>query len=275
MKQVKQTRLQLVVSNGKLIEKSGDGSPTFHGQIQEAELPLAQGLDLPSTTFGDLSVPHTHGLSANAENVSEGLMSTTEVVDDILKRDSRRRHGASVSTLPHGVKPLTRTRLPQPRKLAYMSRRKPKDEWAIERGVAMRAARVALGKSQAEIAELAGVKDRETISQYESGIIADIDPAVIPKLAMALGLPAQRLSRTPWGARDEAADLRVSNVARQIAYTFDQYPLAIQNQIRETIAKYETMVKQHGKDAVDALLGTPGLHVIQDQGKSAKRQRTG
>jgi transcriptional regulator with XRE-family HTH domain len=119
----------------------------------------------------------------------------------------------------------------------------------------MRAARTALGKSQAEIAELAGVKDRETISQYESGLIVDIAPDVIPRLAMALGMPPQRLSRSPWGARDEGADLKVSNVARQIAYSFDRYPLAIQNQIRDTIAKYEHMVKQHGKDAADALFG--------------------
>lgn len=119
----------------------------------------------------------------------------------------------------------------------------------------MRAARKALGKSQAAIAELAGVKDRETISQYESGLIVDIDPPVIPRLAMALGMPPQRLSRTPWGAKDEAADLKVSTVARSIAYSFDRYPLAVQNQIRETIAKYEHIVKQNGKEAADALFG--------------------
>lgn len=119
----------------------------------------------------------------------------------------------------------------------------------------MRAARTALGKSQLEIAELAGVKDRETISQYESGLIVDIAPDVIPRLAMALGMPPQRLSRSPWGARDEGADLKVSSVARSIAYSFDKYPLAIQNQIRDTITKYELMVKQYGREAADALFG--------------------
>lgn len=250
-------RLQLVTSNGKRIDRSGDGSPTFHGQISESKLALTQRLDLPSATLGDFPVPHAHGLSADTESVSEGLMGTAEVIDNVLKSDARRSHRPSVSVLPHGVKSLTREGQTQARKLAYMSKRKPKDSWAIQRGAAMRAARVSLGKSQAEIAELAGVKDRETISQYESGLIADIDPAVIPKLAAALGVPAQQLSRTPWDARDEAADLKVSSVARQIAYSFDRYPLAIQNQIREAIARYEIMVKQHGKEAADALFGPP------------------
>lgn len=250
-------RLQLVTSNGKRIDKSGDGSPTLHRQISESKLALAQRLDLPGASLGDFPVPHAHRFSADAERVGEGLMGTTEVGDDFFKQDLGRSHSASVSTLPACVKPLTRERQTQARKLAYMSKRKPKDSWAIQRGAAMRAARVALGKSQAEIAELAGVKDRETISQYESGLIADIDPAVIPKLAAALGMPPQQLSRTPWDARDEAADLRVSSVARQLAYSFDRYPLAIQNQIREAIARYEIMVRQHGKEAADALFGPP------------------
>lgn len=278
MKKDGRARLQLVVSEGMRTDKSGDGTPTFHGQDCKGELPSAQGLDLPGATFGDLTVPHTHGFSGDPKSISERLMSATEVVEDFLERDTRRSHGASVSMLPRPVKRLTRDERVQPRKLVYMGRRQPKDQWAIERGAAMKAARLALGKSQAEIAELAGVKDRETISQYESGIIADIDPAVIPKLAMALGLPAQRLSRTPWSARDEAADLKISNVARQIAYSFDQYPLAIQNQIRETIAKYESMVRLHGKNAVDTILGStaPALHVVPEKAepKPPKRQRT-
>jgi transcriptional regulator with XRE-family HTH domain len=250
-------RLQLVTSNGKRVDKSGDGSPTFHGQISESELTLAQRLDLPGAPLGEFPAPHAHRFSGDAERIGEGLMGTTEVGDNFIKRNLGRSHCPSVSVLPVGVKPLTRERQTQVRKLAYMSKRKPKDSWAIQRGAAMRAARVALGKSQAEIAELAGVRDRETISQYESGLIADIDSGVIPKLATALGMPPQQLSRTPWDARDEAADLRVSSVARQIAYSFDRYPLAIQNQIREAIARYEIMVKQHGKEAADALFGPP------------------
>lgn len=265
MTETKRNHLRLVVNQDD--ERLCDGATTLHGQISEAKLAIAEGLDLPSPTFGNLSVPHADGLSGDAERIAEGLMRTTEMVDDILKRDLGRGHDASVSVLPHSVKSLTRTPQARTRKLTYMSRRKPTDEWAIKRGAAMRAARAALGKSQAEIAELAGVKDRETISQYESGLIVDIAPDVIPRLAMALGMPPQRLSRTPWGARDEGAELKVSSVARQIAYSFDRYPLAIQNQIRETIAKYEFMVKQHGQGAADALFGpsavqepTKGVH---------------
>jgi transcriptional regulator with XRE-family HTH domain len=268
----KRNYLQLVFSRNN--EHSSDSAATLHGQISKPKLTVAQGLNLPGPTLGELATPHADGLSGDAECVREGLMSAAEVRDDLLKRDFGSGHDPSVSVLPRRVKPLTRNQQPRPRKLTYMSRRKPTDEWAIKRGAAMRTARAALGKSQAEIAELAGVKDRETISQYESGLIADIDPAVIPRLAMALGMPPQRLSRTPWGARDEGAELKVSNVARQIAYSFDRYPLAIQNQIRETIAKYELMVKQYGKEAADALFGpTPS----QEPAKTVpmRRQRQG
>lgn len=267
----KRNYLQLVFSRDD--EHSRDSATTFDGQLSEAKFAVAQGFDLPSPTLGDLAVPHADGLSTDAESVREGLVSTAEVGDDVLKRDLGRRHEASVSVLPLRVKPLTRTRKARPRKLTYMSRRKPTDDWAIKRGAAMRAARTALGKSQAEIAELAGIKDRETISQYESGLIADIAPDVIPRLAMALGMPPQRLSRTPWGARDEAADLKISSVARSIAYSFDKYPLAIQNQIRETIARYEQMVKQHGKEAADALFGPPPVQEPAKTVQQPRRQR--
>lgn len=255
MTKTNRIRLRLATNDGVRIDESSDSSPTLHGEIGKSELTVTQGLDLPSASFGDLAIPHAHGFTGDAESVGKRLMGPAEVVKDFLKRDAGLSHDASVSMLPHGVKPLTRGSRAGIRKLTYMSRRKSPDSWAIERGAAMRSARMALKKSQAQIAELAGVKDRETISQYESGVIADIDQAVIPRLAMALGLPAQRLSRTPWGARDEASDLRISSVARQIAYSFDQYPLAIQNQIRETITRYETLVKQHGKAAADALFG--------------------
>lgn len=268
MKVTKRNYLQLVFNRDN--EHSRDSATTFDRQVGEPELSVAQRFNLPGPALGDLAIPHADSLSADAECVREGLVSTTEVGDDLLKRDFGLGHNASVSMLPRRVKSLTRDRQARPRKLVYMSRRKPTDEWAIKRGAAMRAARTALGKSQAEIAELAGIKDRETISQYESGLIADIAPDVIPRLAMALGMPAQRLSRTPWGAKDEAADLKVSPVARSIAYSFDKYPLAIQNQIRETIAKYELMVKQHGKQAADALFGPAP---VQESAKTVPMKR--
>jgi transcriptional regulator with XRE-family HTH domain len=134
----------------------------------------------------------------------------------------------------------------------------------------MKAARKKLRLSQGEVARLAGINDRETISQYESGQIKDIDPAVIPLLAVALGLSPQQLSRGPWKAKDDAADLHVSPVAKKLAYSFDRYPLILQNEIRETIARYETLIKTHGEDAVQALL-SPETASVPPVGKRRAR----
>lgn len=260
--------LRLAVSDGQKIA-SRDSLPALHRHVGESEFPCAQRFDLPGPPFRDLFVPHADRFSADAERVAEGLMCPAEVVEDLLESNGRHGHqnaseegGPSVSVLPHPVKSLTRSKRVRISKLNYMSKKRtPKDPWAIARGAAMKEARRALGKSQAEIASLAGIKDRETISQYESGLIEDIDASLIPKLATALGMPPQQLSRTPWNNRDEGLDLRVSTVARQIAYNFDEYPLIIQNQIRETIAKYESLVKQHGKAAVDRMYEPGDTHL--------------
>lgn len=135
-----------------------------------------------------------------------------------------------------------------------MGSKRELDPWAVRRGAEMKAARERLRKSQPEIAKLVGVT-REAISQYEKGVIKDIPVATIPKLAKALGMHPHQLSRHEWKAVDEALDLRVSTVARQIAYAFDDYPLFLQNQIREAIARYEALVREHGREKVEALYG--------------------
>lgn len=242
MTRTKRSYLQLVVNRDH--EDSRNSATTLDRQISETKFAVAQRLNLPSTPFRELAVPHADRLSGDAESVSQGLVSTAEVVDDLLKRDLGLRHDASVSTLPSRVKRLTSSIKKAGGKLTYMGKRRvPTDAWAIQRGQLMRAARAELGLSQAKVAAYAGVKDRETIAQYESGLIADIDPSVIPKLAIALGMSPQQLSRLPWNGRDDAADLRVSAVAKQIAYQFDHYPLPLQNQIRAAIAAYEAMSK--------------------------------
>lgn len=259
--------IRLATSNGRLVADLGNSLPPLHGHITDAKLPGAQDLDLKGAPVRDLAAPHGHGLTAaippaSSERIREGLMRPTEVIEDFLERDHAPRVVAanelSVSMLPLSVKPLTRSRSARLCNLAYMRKRRvPTDPWAIERGKRMKAARTALGLPQAKVAELAGIKDRETIAQYESGLIADIDPSAIPKLAVALGMPPQQLSREPWKGDDEAEDLKVSAVARQIAYRFDGYPIALQNHIRSAIASYDALVKAHGKAAVDAMYTPP------------------
>lgn len=266
--------VRLATSNGRLVADSGDSLPSLHGHLTDAKPPCAQDLDLKSSPVRDLTAPHGHGLataipSASGERVRQGLMRPAEVIEDFLERDHAPEAVAatesSVSMLPSSVKPLTRCKSARLCNLTYMrKRREPTDAWAIERGKAMKAARLALGLTQARVAELAGIKDRESISQYESGLIKDIDPNEIPRLAIALGMPPQQLSRVPWKGKDGVEDLRVSAVARQIAYQFDAYPLALQNQIRSAIAAYDAMVKAHGKGVVDAMFTpspAPGMPV--------------
>ena len=271
-KKTSQARLKLVANNGKRIDQSSDGPTSLHRHIVESELASTQGLDLPGPPFGNFAIPHADGFATDAERIGEGLMRTTEVSNDLLESDARRGHAVSVSTLPLRVKRLTTGARSKAGKLPYMQKKRaPRDEWAIQRGQAMKAARQALGLSQARVAEYAGIKDRETIAQYESGLIADIAPAAIPALSRALGLSPQQLSRAPWGARDDAGDLRVSPVAKQLAYRFDDYPLVLQNQIRAAIASYEALVKSHGKAQVDAMYTPP--HAAGPPATDARSQK--
>lgn len=243
-----QTRIRLATYRGKRLP--------LDGQLVKREPPLTLDLDLVRPPLREFSVPHRHGLSGDAEYVSEGLVRSAEEIDDLLEGDLGFGHMRSVSTLPAHVKQLPPLPAKRHSKLAYMTgKRLPKDPWAIARGEAMKAARQALGLSQAKVARLAGIKDRETISQYESGKIADIDSAVIPALSKALGMPVAALARDPINVRDEGADLRVGPVARQIAYNWDDFPLGLQNAIRHQIANYETAVAQMGKEAASALYG--------------------
>lgn len=259
--------VRLATSYGRLVADLGDSLPTLHGHITDAKLPRAQNFDLKGASIRNLTAPHGHGLTAavppaSGERIRKGLMRPTEVIENFLERDHAPNAVAatesSVSMLPRSVKLLTRRKPGRLCNLTYMrKRREPTDAWAIERGKAMKAARVALGLTQARVAELAGIKDRESISQYESGLIKDIAPNEIPRLAIALGMPPQQLSRVPWKGKDDVEDLRVSAVARQIAYQFDAYPLALQNQIRSAIAVYDAMVKAHGKGVVDVMFTPP------------------
>lgn len=243
--------VRLATENGRHVDESRDRPTALDGYVGEPKLSAAQRFDLPGPPLGDFLVPHTHSLTADTKSIGKRLVRPAEVVKNFLESS----HARSVSMLPQSVKPLTLRRKRHPSKLIYMGKKRvPKDDWAIERGAAMKAARLALGQSQSRIATLAGVNDRETIAQYESGLIENIDPKTIPKLAMALGMHPQQLSRTQWKAKDEASDLRVSSVARQIAYNFDDYPLILQNHIRQTIARYEELVSLHGKEAADAML---------------------
>lgn len=261
-----QPRLRVVNRDGSFLDVSSNLLAALNRHVVKPELPFRKDFDLPSPALWDFSIPHRHRLATHTECVPQGLMSAAEVIDNLLEgghglHEDKSEPAASVSVLPLSVKSLTNKRSARRSKLAYMGKKRvAKDPWAIARGKAMATARHRLGMSQAKVAELAGVNDRETISQYEHGVIEDIDMSIIPKLARVLGMPAQELSRTQWEGRDEAADLKVSNVARQLAYNFDHYPLIVQNQIREAVAQYQNLVKKHGKEAADALFSPAQTH---------------
>lgn len=283
MRKKGQARLRLVTSEGKRLDGSRDSASPLHGQVSKSELASGERFDLPSTPLGDFLLPHADSLASDAESISKSLVSaaprpTPKMIENFLKTDlaHQRTSGSdsrSVSTLPRTVKRLTYGSNRAASKLAYMKakRRVPTDEWAIKRGAAMKAARSALGKSQLQIAEIVGVT-REAISQFESGLIEEIDTKLIPKLAMALGMPAQQLSRI-WKGKDESESLRVSPVARQIAMSFDAYPLMIQNEIRQAVSKYEALVKQYGKEAADTMY-TPVEGRPPPTKVESKRRRT-
>lgn len=241
-------RLRLVVDNSVLLDTR------LNRHVLDAELPIAEHLDLVCPEIRNDSIPHGDGFPGAAESIGERLMGTPEMLQDVLKLNgpaqmNALQYGPSVSALPSPVKPLTRRANGLVRKLAYMSKkRKPTDEWAIKRGAKMKKAREDLGYSQQAVADLCEIKDRETISQYESGLIKEIDAPQVPRLSIALGLPISDLSRIITEARDEGADLRVSTVARSLAYNFDRLPLMLQTQIRQLINVYESSVTHASKE---------------------------
>lgn len=278
--------LRLVTSHGRVItdeSAAGNGLP-LDRHIAKTKLALTQGLDLPSPPLGNLLIPHAHSFSADAESVSKGLMGPAEVIDDLVKCHpggllDMGSHGSSVSMLPTSVKRLTRKRKPLTGNLAYMNskRRRATDPFAISRGLRMKAARVALGKSQQEIGEMVN-RTREFVSQCESGIIVTLDRHLIKEFAAALGMPAQEFAQEPWEGIDGTIDLKVSTVARQLAVNFDSYPLLIQNQIRQVVANYENTRAQLGAEKAHQLytptVSIPKPKAIQGE-QDARKKRTG
>lgn len=240
----KKPQLRLVVDNESVLI-----SARLNGHLLHPELATTKDLYLVRPQIRDDPVPHGHGLPGATKSISKGLMGATEMVDDILKFDASAQvksllPTSSVSMLPPTVKQLTRRSKGGLRKLAYMSKRGPKDPWSVQRGKKMRDARKTLGYSQEDVAKLLELPDdrrpsRESISQYESGDIKEIDPPLVPQFARILGLTLSDLSRIVTNSKDDGADLRISTLARSIAYKFDRFPEMLQMQIRQVISVYE------------------------------------
>lgn len=222
------------------------------GHLFDAKLAATQHLYLVRPEIRDDPVPHGNSFPGTAQGIGKGLMGATEVLDDVFENDGPAQidslqYASSVSMLPSPVKALTNRTGVRVRKLAYMSKRGPKDPWSVERGKKMRQARERLGYSQEEVAKFIELPNgynptRESISQYESGSIKEIDPILVPQFVRVLGLNVSEISRVVTGVKDEGADLMVSSVARSIAYKFDRFPLFLQMQIRQFINIYEESV---------------------------------
>lgn len=243
----KKPQLRLVVNNESVLFRSG-----LNWHLLDAKLPAAQDLYLVRPQVRDNAIPHRDGLSGAAKSIGKGLMGAAKMVNNFFKIDASAqvdslRQDTSVSVLPRSVKSLTRKGADRVRKLAYMSKRGPKDPWSVERGKKMRDARERLGYSQEQVAKLIDLTDgehltRESISQYESGSIKEIDPPLVRQFSVVLGMPISEISRLVTEARDEGADLRVSTIARSIAYKFDRFPPVLQMQIRQFISVYEDSI---------------------------------
>lgn len=130
-------------------------------------------------------------------------------------------------------------------KLAYMpTKRRQKSEFAVERGKKIKALREAKEKSQQGFAALIGVKDRETVSLYESGRIKEIDLGVVRQLIL-LGMDPRDLMEEPSILEMPETLTDIKPEARHIANSWAGLPAPLKSYLSSHIEIWEAMKKEH------------------------------
>jgi len=130
-------------------------------------------------------------------------------------------------------------------KLAYMPQpeKRELDPRAISRGGAIIAARKRQQLSQENVAQALGVT-REAISNWERGVVGEIERRYRLGLCKLLGLEERDLLLDPAGAEPEFA-MPVSNEAKSIAYRWDDLPEAVRAELKSRMAQVEQMLRNN------------------------------
>jgi len=128
-------------------------------------------------------------------------------------------------------------------KLAYMPQpeKRELDPRAVRRGSAIIDARKRQQLSQESVAQALGVT-REAVSNWERGVVGEIERRYRLGLCKLLGIEERDLLLDPAGAEPEFA-MPVSNEAKSVAYRWDDLPEAVRTELKGRMAQVEHMLR--------------------------------
>lgn len=128
-------------------------------------------------------------------------------------------------------------------KLAYMTdtEKRELDPRAVSRGSAIIDARKRQNLSQENLARSIGVT-REAISNWERGVVGEIERRFRLGLCKELGLEERDLLLDPAGAESEF-EMPLSNEAKSIAYRWDDLPEAVRAELKSRMAQVEQLLR--------------------------------
>ena len=202
------------------------------------EASIAQHLDLKGSRLGNLVLPLGDRLGRAAQAPRE-RSDAAKMFDDFFHA----MHGSRVNALTVLGKCTYSRRFAGIGKLAYMPEpeKRELDPRAVRRGGAIIAARKRQGLSQEAVAQALGVT-REAVSNWERGVVGEIERRYRLGLCKLLGLEERELLLDPAGAEPEFA-MPVSNEAKSIAYRWDDLPEAVRTELKSRMAQVEQMLR--------------------------------
>lgn len=202
------------------------------------ETSTAQNLDLECTRLWNLVLPLRDSLRRASEAAGQGR-NTAEVLYDFVK--AVHEHRVNALTMIRKC-PYSR-RFARIGKLAYMpqTEKRELDPRALSRGGAIIDARKRQKMSQEDVAQALGVT-REAVSNWERGVVGEIERRYRLGLGKLLGIEERELLLDPANAEPEFA-MPLSNEAKSIAYRWDDLPEAVRAEIKGRMAQVEQMLK--------------------------------
>lgn len=128
-------------------------------------------------------------------------------------------------------------------KLSYMvaPEKRELDPRAVRRGGAIIDARKRQKLSQESVAKALGVS-REAVSNWERGIVGEIERRYRLGLGKLLGLEERELLLDPEGAEGEF-EMPLSQEAKSVAYRWDDLPEAVRAELKGRMAQVEQMLR--------------------------------
>jgi len=200
----------------------------------------AQHFDLKGPALGKLVLPLGDGLGCASQAPGQ-RSDSAKVLDDFFEA----MHGVRVMILTILRKSTYSRQFAGTSKLAYMPQpeKRELDPRAISRGGAIIAARKRQQLSQENVAQALGVT-REAISNWERGVVGEIERRYRLGLCKLLGLEERDLLLDPAGAEPEFA-MPVSNEAKSIAYRWDDLPEAVRAELKSRMAQVEQMLRNN------------------------------